>query len=123
MMGFQYIPDDETKYIYLYHPDFPTAKRVRRYGPDGPTGGKSDEYIGLERQGWTTSRFAQTLYHETNEPMTVTRPEEVRRLIEEGWSERPTAKGPVVHPHANDVHRQRFLANQRPRKEREAKTA
>ena len=118
-MAFVHVPDDDTKYIYLYPPpdvaiSSPNAKRVRRYGPDGPSGPKSDEYQSLLNQGWTTGRWAKLLYSpdytSTNKvTTTVYSPAQLAEAIEEGWLESVPA---AQHPHANDAHRQRFLKSQ-----------
>jgi hypothetical protein len=111
-MGFQYIPDDDTKYMYLYDPSSPTApaKRVRRYGPEGPPG-KSDERERLERAGWTTTRYAQMMYRGEDPPIVSGSHEETERMIAEGWSKTAPLTGSQASPHANDTARKRYLAS------------
>ena len=110
MPAFQPIPDDIDKYVYLYHPDFATAKRVQKWDTSTGTREKHPELQRWQQHGWSTSRFACMLYHGDDEPIVTRTHDEMEAYLAEGWTKEPPAEGRFAHPHANDVNRKRFLA-------------
>lgn len=97
------IPDDGSKYVYLYHPNFPAAKRVPRLNRQ--KSGPSDELQQLQRDGWSDRRYAVVLYHQEFGSTICKTPEETAVFKSEGWQDTPPKTGEHAHPHELDTYR------------------